>query len=124
MPWMKVLRKPRLNSTVVRVAVDTAVNLSRFFSLSGMAAPFCQRRLRPCGGLSILVAPRVGLYTGAAPTGRHVAEERQRGDRQTIRRLDPSKPRPVLGSPPLPIIRRRPPPAAGPRCPAGDPWNV
>src|SRR5262249_13857203 len=37
MPWMKVLRKPRLNSTVVRVAVDTAVNFSRLFSLSDMA---------------------------------------------------------------------------------------
>src|ERR1700757_2286139 len=40
MPWMKVLRKPRLNRTVVRVAVDTAVNFSRLFALSDMATPF------------------------------------------------------------------------------------
>jgi hypothetical protein len=36
---MKVLRKPCLNNTVVSVAVDTAVNLVRAFSLSAMAAP-------------------------------------------------------------------------------------
>src|SRR5262249_58516177 len=101
MPWMKVLRKPRLNSTVVRVAVDTAVNLSRFFSLSGMAAPFCQRRLRPCGGLSILFAQRVGLYTGAQPTERHVTGQRPPGDCQAIRRIHSPKLPSGLCFPPL-----------------------
>jgi hypothetical protein len=58
------LRKPRLNRTVVRVAVDTAVNFSRPFSLSDMATPFvASGRLRPPGGLSILVDQRLGLYT-------------------------------------------------------------
>jgi hypothetical protein len=80
MPWMKVLRKPRLNSTVVRVAVDTAVNFSRLFSLSDMATAFSSGRLRPPGGLSILVAQRLGLYTSAEPTKRHVTEQRHGGD--------------------------------------------
>src|SRR5262249_61377550 len=91
MPWMKVLRKPRLNSTVVRVAVDTAVNLSRFFSLSGMAAPFCQRRLRPCGGVSIFFAQRVGFFMGAQPTERHVSGGRPGGRRQSIFGVDARK---------------------------------
>jgi hypothetical protein len=39
MPWMKVLRNPRLNRTVVSVALDTAVNFARVFSLNGMAEP-------------------------------------------------------------------------------------
>jgi len=76
MPWMKVLRKPRLNSTVVRVAVDTAVNFSRLlslsdlFSLGDMATPFSSGRLRPPDGLSILVAKRLDLYTSVEPTQR------------------------------------------------------
>jgi hypothetical protein len=37
MPWMNVLRKPRLNRTVVNVAVDTAANLVRLLSVSDMA---------------------------------------------------------------------------------------
>jgi hypothetical protein len=40
MPWMKVLRKPRLNKTVVSVAVDTAANFARLLSLSDMVIPF------------------------------------------------------------------------------------
>src|SRR5262245_32742292 len=38
MPWMNVLRKPRLNRTVVSVAVDTAASLVRAFSPSDMSA--------------------------------------------------------------------------------------
>src|SRR5262249_10691105 len=59
MPWMKVLRKPRLKRTVVRVAVDTAINFSRLLALSDMVPPFGDPlfpggRLRPPAGLSIL----------------------------------------------------------------------
>ncbi len=36
MPWMKVLRKPRLNRTVVSVAVDTAASFARARSLKDM----------------------------------------------------------------------------------------
>src|SRR5262245_52527307 len=82
MPWMKVLRKPRLNRAVVRVAVDTAANFSRLlslsdlFSLSDMVTPFSIGRLRPPGGLSILVAKRLGLYTSAKLTDGHLTEQR------------------------------------------------
>src|SRR5262245_57038742 len=107
MPWMKVLRKPRLNRAVVRVAVDTAANFSRLlslsdlFSLGDMATPFSSGRLRPPGGLSILVAKRLGLYTSAESTQRHMTEQRHGGDGQAIRRIDPRNLRSVLGSPHL-----------------------
>src|SRR5262249_60308969 len=47
MPWLKVLEKPRLNSPVVGVAVDAAVNFSRLLALSDMAAPSCERTFAP-----------------------------------------------------------------------------
>jgi len=65
---------------VVRVAVDTAVNFSRLFSLSDMVTPFSSGRLRPPGGLSILVAQRLDLYRSVEPTQRHVTEQRHGGD--------------------------------------------
>src|SRR4029077_1562184 len=87
-PWMKVLRRPCLNRTVVSVAVDTTINLARAFSLSAMAAlPFsrdvcapaapCQshgvnaqafarrallgNRIRPRAGLLVAAAERVPI---------------------------------------------------------------
>src|SRR5262249_3671342 len=77
MPWMKALRKPRLNRTAVRVAVDTAVNFSRVFSLSYIALPFCdgpfapsRRVVNSCGQTSRLVYEHriyAASYDGAAP---------------------------------------------------------
>src|ERR671936_697413 len=79
MPWMNVLRKPRLNRTVVRVAVDTALNLVRLLSLSDMAIPFRRKRTMVSvrrDELSIVDKSR-GLYTGF---------ERQRRDERISRR--------------------------------------
>src|SRR6185312_7146090 len=88
MPWIKVLRRPCLNRTVVSVAVDTTINLARAFSLSAMAAPLfpsdvcapaapCQShgvnaqafarrallgdRIRPGAGLLVAAAERVPI---------------------------------------------------------------
>src|SRR5262245_9734617 len=45
---MKVLRKPRLNSTVVSVAVDTAASLLRLVSERDMARALCRRSASLC----------------------------------------------------------------------------
>ena len=79
---MKVLRKPRLNRTVVRVAVDTAANFSRLLALSDMATPFWRS---PFSGRTfapsrrVVNSRRVDLYTSAKPRQRHLTEQR-RGD--------------------------------------------
>src|SRR5262249_42591898 len=68
MPWMKVLGKPRLNKTVVSVAVDTALNLARLFSLSDMAAPGSKRTFAPSRRLVNCCHQGLGLYTGGERT--------------------------------------------------------
>src|SRR5262245_10454086 len=105
MPWMKVLRKPRLNRTVVRVAVDTAVNFSRLFSLSDMATPFFERTFAPsrrvvnsCGQTSRLVYEHriyAASYDGAAPWRRLTSYSRGQSPKSTIGSWFPSSSNPT-----------------------------
>ena len=83
MPWMKVLRKPRLNRTVVKVAVDTVASFARARSLKDMlglprpgrcpmcaVATCCQTAVAPCIALDKTRrnrqrAPRALICVGA-----------------------------------------------------------
>src|SRR5262249_17024646 len=96
MPWMKVLRKPRLNSKVVSVAVDTAANFSRPLALSDMAAPLLQADVcAPPAGCQFL-SPNVSTCI-RAPKLRSVCDGAARWRRLTSYSRDRS-PKPTIGS--------------------------